>query len=102
MRVETKISKKYPKDDILSYKVTIVKTDTIKKISDKYIYDVYIFNGITEYNQWLIQKKDEEIQLLKNKIKEIENQNIKERIDNQDVLINDLSQTINELNNSKN
>ena len=102
MRVETKISKKYPKDDILSYKVTIVKTDTIKKLSDKYIYDVYIFNGITEYNQWLIQKKDEEIQLLKNKIKEIENQNIKERIDNQDVLINDLSQTINELNNSKN
>ena len=57
MRVETKISKKYPKDDILSYKVTIVKTDTIKKLSDKYIYDVYIFNGITEYNQWLIQKK---------------------------------------------
>ena len=102
MRIETKISKKYPKDDILSYKVTIVKTDTIKKLSDKYIYDVYIFNGITEYNQWLIQKKDEEIQLLKNKIKEIENQNIKERIDNQDVLINDLSQTINELNNSKN
>lgn len=102
MRVETKISKKYPKDDILSYKVTIVKTDTIKKLSDKYIYDVYIFNGITEYNQWLIQKKDEEIQLLKNRIKEIENQNIKERIDNQDVLINDLSQTINELNNSKN
>ena len=102
MRVETKISKKYPKDDILSYKVTIVKTDTIKKISDKYIYDVYIFNGITEYNQWLIQKKDEEIQLLKNRIKEIENQNIKERIDNQDALINDLSQTINELNNSKN
>ena len=63
MKILTKKSKTYPKDNIISYGVTIIKKDTIKKVDDFYIYDAYYFNSLNEYNNW---KKDKEIIELKN------------------------------------
>ena len=66
-------SKQYPKDDILSYKVIIIQKETIKKVSDGYIYDAYKFKSLNEYKSWLSeQKKNIEIQNLQQKNKQLE------------------------------
>ena len=66
-------SKQYPKDDILSYKVIIIQKETIKKVSDGYIYDAYKFKSLNEYKSWLLeQKKNIEIQNLQQKNKQLE------------------------------
>ena len=66
-------SKQYPKDDILSYKVIIIQKETIKRVSDGYIYDAYKFKSLNEYKSWLLeQKKNIEIQNLQQKNKQLE------------------------------
>ena len=66
-------SKQYPKDDILSYKVIIVQKETIKKVSDGYMYNAYKFKSLNEYKSWLLeQKKNIEIQNLQQENKQLE------------------------------
>ena len=66
-------SKQYPKDNILSYKVIIIQKETIKKVSEGYVYDAYKFNSINAYNSWLLeQKKNIEIQNLQQENKQLE------------------------------
>ena len=79
MKILTKKSKTYPKDNIMSYGVTIIKKNTIKKNDNEYTYDAYYFNSLNEYNDWkveeqnkIIKEKDNEIQELKNIIKSLE------------------------------
>ena len=66
-------SKQYPKDNILSYKVIIIQKETIRKVSDGYMYDAYKFNSLNAYNSWLLeQKKNIEIQNLQQENKQLE------------------------------
>lgn len=62
-------SKTYPIDEILSYRVKIVKKDSIKVNYTHYTYDVYVFSSIQEYNQWIL---DEQKSLLKEKDSKIQ------------------------------
>lgn len=70
MKILNKKSKTYPKDNIMSYGVTIIKKDTIKKVEDYYEYDAYYFNSLNEYNNW---EKNKKIIELKNNNNELEN-----------------------------
>lgn len=72
-------SRQYPKDEIYSYKVIIVKKETIKEENGIYTYDAYKFNSLNEYNNWKVQElnkdieqKDKEIVELKNKLEELQ------------------------------
>ena len=71
-------SETYPKDEILSYKVTIIKKDSIRVDLTHYVYDAYIFSGLQEYTQWalnkqkeLIAEKDRQIQVLEKTVKKL-------------------------------
>lgn len=112
MKILTKKSKTYPKDNIMSYGVTIIKKDTIKKVDDFYTYNAYYFNSLNEYNDWkveeqnkIIGEKENEIQELKNKISELEvepplvdrTETNSNNIENHESLLNDLSQMIVEI-----
>ena len=72
-------SRIYPKDEIYSYKVIVIKKETIKENDGIYTYDAYKFNSLNEYNNWKVQElnkdieqKDKEIDELKNKINELQ------------------------------
>ena len=99
-------SKQYPKDNILSYKVIIIQKETIKKVSDGYVYDAYKFNSINEYNSWLLeQKKNIEIQNLQQENKQLENRlkvletipNLPDRISENEANISVTNNTLNDL-----
>lgn len=66
------VSKPYPKDEILSYEVTIIKKDSIKKINEQYIYDAYLFSSLQEYNQWIMSNQQQLLLEKDNKIKELQ------------------------------
>ena len=86
-------SKQYPKDDILSYKVIIIQKETIKKVSDGYIYDAYKFKSLNEYKSWLLeQKKNIEIQNLQQKNKQLE-----DRLSENEANISVTNNTLNDL-----
>ena len=86
MKILNKKSKTYPKDNIMSYGVTIIKKDTIKKVGDYYEYNAYYFNSLNEYNDWKVEEQ--------NKIINETNSN---NIENHESLLNDLSQMIVEI-----
>lgn len=99
-------SKQYPKDNILSYKVIIIQKETIKKVSDCYVYDAYKFNSINEYNSWLLeQKKNIEIQNLQQENKQLEDRikaleiipNLPDRISENEANIAVTNNTLNDL-----
>ena len=99
-------SKQYPKDNILSYKVIIIQTETIKKLSDGYVYEAYKFNSINEYNSWLLeQKKNIDIQKLQQENKQLENRlkvletipNLPDRISENEANISVTNNTLNDL-----
>ena len=86
-------SKQYPKDNILSYKVIIIQKETIKKVSDGYIYDAYKFKSLNDYKSWLSeQKKNIEIQNLQQKNKQLE-----DRLSENEANIAVTNNTLNEL-----
>lgn len=66
------VSKSYPKDEILSYEVTIIKKDSIKKLNEQYMYDAYLFSSLQEYNQWIMDNQQRLLIEKDNKIKELE------------------------------
>lgn len=73
MKLSTNIiSESYPKDEILSYKVTIVKEDSIKEEGGQYVYDAYLFSGIQEYNKWIMDSQKVLLEDKDKKIKELE------------------------------
>ena len=89
-------SKTYPIDEILSYRVKIVKKDSIKVNYTHYTYDVYVFSSIQEYNQWIL---DEQIKLLESKdkkIKELE-QHINELKTSQSISENTINSILTEV-----
>ena len=99
-------SKQYPKDNILSYKVIIIQKETIKKVSDGYVYDAYKFNSLNEYNSWLLeQKKNIEIQNLQQKNKQLEDRlkvletipNLPDRMSENEANISVTNNTLNDL-----
>lgn len=99
-------SKQYPKDNILSYKVIIIQKETIKKVSDGYVYEAYKFNSINEYNSWLLeQKKNIDIQKLQQENKQLENRlkvletipNLPDRISENEANISVTNNTLNDL-----
>lgn len=65
-------SKSYPKNEMLSYKVTIVIKDSIKEINGLYIYDAHLFSSLQEYNQWIITNQRVLLEEKDKKIKELE------------------------------
>ena len=66
-------SLQYPKDNLLSYKVIIIQKETIRKVSDGYMYDAYKFNSLNEYNNWIAEeKKNSEIKKLEQDNKQLE------------------------------
>ena len=99
-------SKQYPKDNILSYKVIIIQKETIKKVSDGYVYEAYKFNSINEYNSWVLeQKKNIDIQKLQQENKQLENRlkvletipNLPDRISENEANIAVTNNTLNDL-----
>ena len=73
MKILTKKSKTYPKDNIMSYGVTIIKKDTIKKNDNEYTYDAYYFNSLNEYNDWKLKEQNKyDIEELKNRLNRLE------------------------------
>ena len=73
MKLLTKKSKTYPKDNIMSYGVTIIKKNTIKKNDNEYTYDAYYFNSLNEYNDWKLKEQNKyAIEELKNRLNRLE------------------------------
>lgn len=70
--VKDQFSTSYPVDKIRSYGCKFVITDTIKEVENGYMYDVQFFNNLQEYNQYLSQEKDKEIEQLKKEKTELE------------------------------
>ena len=106
MKILNKKNKTYPKNNIMSYGVTIIKKDTIKKVGDYYTYDAYYFNSLNEYNSWLLeQKKNIEIQNLQQENKQLEDRlkvletipNLPDRISENEENIAVTNHTLNDL-----
>ena len=73
MKLLTKKSKTYPKDNIMSYGDTIIKKDTIKKNDGIYNNDAYYFNSLNEYNDWKLKEQNKyDIEELKNRLNRLE------------------------------
>ena len=62
----------YPIDKVRSYGCKFVIAETIKEVENGYMYDVQAFNNLQEYNQYLSQQKDAEIEQLKTEKAELE------------------------------